>query len=88
MNSLFGQYVCASAHFALAAGYPSHAPLWVFIALGSVVGIVVVVLYFATSVGGGEQDYLYADPSNNYFGSPGGPWNYRGLGGYGGFGGL
>jgi hypothetical protein len=56
----------------------------VFIALGVVIALISVALYFANSVGGGDHDHFYGDPSNNYFGNPGGSW----VGGYGPFGGF
>jgi hypothetical protein len=63
----------------------------VFLLLGAVIAVAAAVLYFTTYTGG-EHDYWYADPSNNYFGSPGGPegigrFGGVGLGGFGGFGG-
>jgi hypothetical protein len=86
MNNLFT--ACFSpALLALAETNPNRAPVWVFVVLGVVIGIVAIALYFANSVGGGEHDHWYGDPSNNYFGSPGGTWG-SGDSGFGPFGGI
>ncbi len=63
---------------------PNRAPIWVFVVLGLVIGVVALAMYLA-SYTGSQHDYLYADPSNNYFGSPGGGWGAGGFGGFGGF---
>jgi len=44
----------------------NHAPVWVFVVLVSVIGLVAVVLYFTTSTGGGEKDHFYGDPSRQF----------------------
>ena len=68
----------------------NHAPLWVFVLLGAAVAIVSLIFHFA-SYSGSEHDYLYADPSNDYFGSPGSPSvvslnaRYGAFGGFAGF---
>jgi hypothetical protein len=87
MNNLFTECFSVSASLALAEANPNRAPVWVFVVLGAVIGVVAMVLYFANSVGGGEHDHWYGDPSNNYFGSPAGAWSSRDCG-YGPFGGF
>jgi len=57
----------------------NHAPVWVFVVLASVIGLVAVVLYFTTSTGGGEKDHFYGDPSRQF---------HLPRGGYGPFGGF
>jgi hypothetical protein len=83
MNNLVAEYFRSSA-LVLPGTNPNRAPMWVFALLGAVIAIAALVLYFTTSVGGGEQDYLYADPTNDYFGSPGTAWT-AGYGPFGGF---
>jgi hypothetical protein len=36
--------------------FANHAPVWVFVLLGFVVGAIALVLYFANAVGGGDKD--------------------------------
>lgn len=56
----------------------NHAPIWVFILLGAMIGVVAVVLYFATGVGE-ERDYWYGDPSRSHY------LDYPSYGPFGGF---
>jgi hypothetical protein len=59
--------------------FGNHAPLWVFFLLGLVIGIMLLALYLATSVGGGEKDYWYGDRSRRHY------LNYPSYGPFGGF---
>lgn len=72
MNNLFTECFSVSALLALVEPNPNRAPIGVFIALGVVITLISVALYFANSVGGGEHDHWYGDPLNNYCGSFGG----------------
>ncbi|HET8825176.1 MAG TPA: hypothetical protein VFM77_08605 [Terriglobales bacterium] len=59
--------------------FANHAPVWVFVLLGFIVGAIALVLYFATAVGGGDKDYLYGDPSRQHY------LQYPSYGPFGGF---
>jgi len=47
--------------------FANHAPIWVFVLLGAIVAVLSLVLYFANSVGGGEKDYWYGDPTRKQY---------------------
>jgi len=62
--------------------FANHAPIWVFVLLGFVIGAIALVLYFANAVGGGDKDYWSADPSRNYYLNIPPKWQVLGFGGY------
>lgn len=47
--------------------FADHAPGWVFVLLGAIIGVIALALYFANSVGGSEKDYWYGDPSRQHY---------------------
>ncbi len=57
----------------------NHAPVWVFVLLGAVVAVLALILYFANSVGGGDKDYWYGDPTRQQY------LQYPSYGPFGGF---
>lgn len=57
----------------------NHAPIWVFVLLGAVIAVLALILYFANSIGGGDKDYWYGDPSRKQY------LQYPGYGPFGGF---
>lgn len=59
--------------------FANHAPVWVFVLLGVIIGVIALVLYFANSVGGGERDYWYGDPARQHY------LQYPAFGPFGGF---
>ena len=71
--------VVQSKPFAVSVLYGDHAPLWVFLLLGLVIGIMVLALYLSASVGGGEKDYWCGDRSRPHY------LNYPSYGPFGGF---
>jgi len=62
----------------------NHAPAAVFVALGVVIGVVVVLLYLTTGIGG-EKDHWYGDPSRQFHLPRWGPSRYGPFGGFGSF---
>lgn len=85
MNNLFTDCFSVSALLALAETNPNRAPVGVFVALGVVITLVSVALYFANSVGGGERDHWYGDPSDHGLESLAGIHGFSGYGPFGGF---
>lgn len=65
--------------------FANHAPVWVFALLGAIIAVVAVVLYFANTPGGGDHDYLYADPSRQYYLNIPPKWQVLGFGMYTGY---
>jgi hypothetical protein len=65
--------------------FANHAPVWVFVLLGAIIGALALVLYFANSVGGGEKDYWYGDPSRQFYLNIPPKWQVLGFGMYGGY---
>lgn len=69
-------------------GLPSlhfnSAPAWVFVLLGAVIGIIALLYYFASGVGG-EKNYWYGDPSRNYYLNIPPKWQVLGFGMYEGY---
>ena len=59
--------------------FANHAPVWVFVLLGGIIGAIALVLYFANAVGGGDKDYWYGDPSRKQY------LQYPSYGPFGGF---
>ena len=56
--------VIAALEFALTQ--INQAPVWVFVLLGAMIGVVAVALFFATGIGG-EKDYRYGVPSRSHY---------------------
>ncbi len=59
--------------------FANHAPIWVFVLIGGIIGVVAFVLYFATGIGGGDKDHWYGDPSRQHY------LQHPGYGPFGGF---
>lgn len=72
------EFACAQSILALVFS-GNHAPVWVFVLLGAVIAVLALILYFANSVGGGEKDYWYGDPTRKQY------LQHPGYGPFGGF---
>ena len=79
MSVRFGMLMLLKPPFDFAPPRPNPAPWWVFALLGAGIGLVALLLYLTTGMGG-EKDHWYGDPARRYH------LPYSRYGPFGGFG--